>query len=167
MSNHVQFSLRILPVVLGIFMIFSIMKLEKIFFPIVQNFQYTKLYRTVTRIEAEGHYILNRDCELVGGDYFAINSNGKRIELSERRVKIFTQKYLPDGTTDFGEWEISYSPEANHRQIEFTGYYKCHPFWLNEVRLYGFIAPKPIIDKDGEFHDDEINKNLLLTIQPS
>jgi hypothetical protein len=82
MPRHLQISLKIMPWVLGMFLIFSIMQVEKRFFPIAQNFQYTKLQRNVIRIEAEGYYTPIRDCEFVGGKYTAIDREGQKINLT-------------------------------------------------------------------------------------
>jgi hypothetical protein len=122
------------------------MKIEKIFFPIFENFQFTKLERNILRIEAEGYYTPLRKCEFIGGKYTAIDKQGKRIQLNESQVKRVTTKYLPDGVEDIGEWFIDYDPEFDFEYIQFNGFYKCHPFWINEEKLAKFDAPKPLID---------------------
>lgn len=162
MSNHLKFSLKIFPIVFGCFMVFVAMKTEKLFFPIATDFHFTKLNRTAFKFESEGYYTLNRKCEFIGGSFIAFDKNGNKTELDEQQVRAKTTKYIPAGTEDIGEWIVDYKPEFNFQHIEFNGYYKCHPFWINEVKFVKFAAPKPIIDENGAFHSDRLEENLLL-----
>lgn len=161
MTRHTEISLNILPAVLGFFMIFSVMKLEKYIFPIVSDFQYTRLYRNIFTVEVEGNYNLLRLCEFVGGNFYLIGLDGQRFNLKERKIKDNSSTFVPPHRKDAGSWEVEYPLEGKYSTVEFNGVYKCHPFWVTEVNLVQTTAPATIADENGKFAESVTDIDLL------
>lgn len=161
MNRHLSFSLKILPPLLSIFMVFSIIQVERIFLPVTQNFEFTKMHRNIYMIEIEGIFTPLRNCQWVGGRFIGYEEQGEKKLMRIDRVNSNSTKYAGANKEDIGVWEFEYNPSAPLKQLEFVGYFKCHPFWVTENVIARFKAPKSIYDSNGSLLIDELDKDLL------
>lgn len=73
-----------------------------------------------------------------------------------------TGKYIGVGVEEIGTWQFEYTSEIAMKNLDFIGYFKCHPFWVTEQKIAEFRAPPKIYDINGLLKESEINRNLLL-----
>ncbi len=73
MKPHVKFSLKILPFVLGSFLIIMAMYVYKTYYPIMKDFQFITLQKHISSIEIEGDYKALSDCSFVGSHFVALD----------------------------------------------------------------------------------------------
>ena len=161
MNRHLALSLKMLPPILSIFIVFGVIYLERTFLPVTQHFEFTKMHRNVYVIEIEGTFIPQRNCEWVGGRFVGYEETGDKKIIKINRVNSQSSKYSGENKEDIGVWEFEYNPKIPMSQLEFIGYFKCHPFWVTENVVAKFKAPKSIYDDNGSLLLDELDKDLL------
>lgn len=99
---------------------------------------------------------------MVGGRFVAYDHENNHHIIYVEQVRAKTDKYIGPGVEDIGTWQFEYNPESDLRDLTFFGYFKCHPFWITEVKIAQFKAPSRIYDANGLLQENEINRNLLL-----
>lgn len=162
MKPHVKFSLKILPFVLGNFLIIMAMYVDKTYYPIMKDFQFITLQKHISSIEIEGDYKALSDCSFVGSHFVALDDKKNETVLTIERTNNRAPAIPVKGRKHFGTRIINYPLHSNFRIINVYGYFKCHPFWIHEVKMTSFPAPPSSFDDK----DQLIEKNVKIDMLP-
>lgn len=161
MSFHLNFALKILPFVLGNFLIIMAMDIDKNYYPIMNDFRFITLQKNISSIEIEGNYKELSECTFLGSYFVAIDNKNKETILKIERVNNRPPAISIPKRKHFGTRIIDYPLRADFKVINVYGYFKCHPFWIHERKMASFPAPPSSFDDKDQLIEANIKINML------
>lgn len=137
MSRHVRIALRMWPFIFGALLVFGLVYVERLMFPVVESFTVTQLTREADGVVIRGHMTKVRACEFIGN---AIKSDsGATLSLKfmdDGSPGTFTR---PTGSQEWGPWKIFVPVAPKVNSITLTAAHSCHPFWVTRTEIVKII----------------------------
>lgn len=135
MSRHVQISLKMWPLVFGIFLVLSLNKLEHLFMPVVRDFVVLQTQRDGNNVIMSGYMRKSRSCQYAGVTAEAmVGDTWADVPLQYLDTVNHTAT-RPTGTQGWGPWRITLPVQPGTTTLRLTAAHKCHPFWLSQTEL--------------------------------
>lgn len=106
---------------------------ERMFFPIVENFNVSSIDKFGPHIVIAGTLNKVRACELVQ-DIQAFNKNGERLEVEflDRNGDKISRPAIKNAAQQFGPWVIK---NGSNESVSLYSLHKCHGLWTQETKL--------------------------------
>lgn len=146
---HLRIALKIMPVVLGMALIAGLHTIERVFFPVVENFHVTSMRQYKDRVVLRGYMKKTRDCAFAGVSVYGDTGEGKTplTMLYMEQLNDGHNTSRPQGMQAWGPWRVSIPVAPDVTSITMTAVHDCHFAWASKTKLTTF----PVIHrKDRE-----------------
>lgn len=127
---------KIIPFISGVCLITIISMLEYSFFPVLDDFTVSRIYRTENSIVLEGYMTKVRNCKFAG-----IVSTGTDWGGETSDVPIYFRDSKnhsgsrPLGKQGYGPWILEVPVAGNLTTVTLDSIHRCHPAWSSTTRL--------------------------------
>lgn len=101
---------------------------ENHFFPVVKDFEITKVERTPGGLTFYGSLVKARPCEFIGLTIYGVSGSGKRSIIHQFRTDVFGAN-VGLGPQEWGPVTLP-APSAKFEHSEVLATHRCHPLWL-------------------------------------
>lgn len=136
MSKHTEIALRLWPMVLGMLIILGAMKIERLAFPVVEDFHISKMERKGDYVVMSGFMRKTRDCTFVGVSAELVQGNTiLQIPLAYLDNTTNHTASRPMGAQGWGPWQILIPAVQSNDTVALTATHKCHPWWTTQSHL--------------------------------
>lgn len=134
-SKHTKLALKLWPMVLGMLIILSVMKIEHEVFPVVSDFHISKLERKGDYIILSGFMHKSRDCAFVGVSAELINGSVRANLPFTYTTSVPDTRPTHLGTQGWGPWKIIIPSSQKNAIVSLTATHHCHVWWQTQSHL--------------------------------
>lgn len=165
MSKQVRWALNIWPFVMALLLFFGCYWGERLFLPVIKDFQIHSFVRVDNKIVVKGYMRKVRECDYVGVVVTAGESASSSVQIPVLFLdnKIDSQATVPVGSQEWGPWSLTI-PYLNPKAM-FTvkSLHSCHPIWVTETELIVF----PLLQDTVEEHNTPTKPTVIFSPSPS
>jgi hypothetical protein len=111
---------------------------ERNLLPVVSKFDIIQIEPDGTGSRVYARFEKYRSCEFLGINWDRIDSDGarQRAVLNLKPTNDVSGSTRPPGKHIAGSWYVGMSPDQLIGHSEATIAYRCHPFWITEVKVW-------------------------------